>query len=168
VAAQRPAALGCVVGAPAVLIQVRQNPLAQHRQLAGVERAGVADSSAPTSARVSGPRCGGMRARTERITAVVGSLGSTGAPLSPRRGSTSPAAEIRARASLRGIRAITRTNSTVLPYPTPGAIARASIPATTESIYAQVECNQVSNAPSSASTSASLLCHTTTVDITPL
>jgi hypothetical protein len=33
-----------------------------------------------------------------------------------------------------GSRVGTRTNSTVLPYPNPGAIARESISATTESI----------------------------------
>jgi hypothetical protein len=120
-----------------------------------------------------------MRARTERITAtsaapiaasataaaVVGSFGSTGAPPIPRLGSTSAAAFTQARASLRGIRAIARTNSTVLPYPSPGAILRDSISATTESICAQVECICVSNAPSSASKSASLRCHTGAVDM---
>jgi hypothetical protein len=42
VEAQRPAALRQVIRTPAVLIQVRQDPLAQDRELAGVERAGMA------------------------------------------------------------------------------------------------------------------------------
>jgi hypothetical protein len=99
---------------------------------------------------------------------VGGSFGSIGAPFTSRWGSMSAAAFTRTRASLRGIRAIACTNFIVLPYPNPTAILRDSVSVTTESICAQVECIWVSNAPSSASTSASLLCHTATVDMTPL
>jgi len=122
----------------------------------------------------------GEAARIERITltsaapiacsatatAVAGSVGSTGAPLSPELGSTSVAAAIRARASLSGTRPIARTNSTVVGYPSVAAVPRESISATTDSSCAQVECNRVSNAANSATNAASLSCHTTTVDMT--
>jgi hypothetical protein len=97
--------------------------------------------------------------------AVAGSFGATGAWPSPRPGSTSAAVASRARASLRETRAIARTNSTVVPYPNPPATPRESISATTDNTCVQVECNRVSNAPSSASNSASLPCHTGAVDM---
>jgi hypothetical protein len=121
----------------------------------------------------------GMRAMIERTTltsaapiacsataaAVAGSFGSTGAPLSPRLGSTSVAAAIRARASPCGTRATARTRSAVVRYPKPPAISRESISATTDSICAQVECNRVSNAPRSATNAASLDCQAVAVDM---
>jgi hypothetical protein len=48
-------------------------------------------------------------AASATVVAVTGSFGSTGAPFTSRRGSTSAAAFTRARASLRGIRAIACT-----------------------------------------------------------
>jgi hypothetical protein len=120
-----------------------------------------------------------MRASTERITltsaapiacsataaAVAGSFGSTGAPLSPRLGSTSTAAATRALASPIDTRPTARSSSMVVVYPTVAAVPRESISATTDSICAQVECNRVSNAPNSATNAASLYCHTAAVDM---
>ncbi len=124
---------------------------------------------------------GWIRASTERITvtsagpiacsataaAVAGSRGGVGAPPSPRPGSTSAAAATRDRASPRDTRPTARTKSTVVRYPTVSAVPRESTSAITDSMSAQVECKQVSNADSSASSSASLPCHTAAVDMPP-
>lgn len=88
-----------------------------------------------------------------------GEFRCTDVPLSPALGSRSVAAAIRARASPSGTRATARSSSVVVVYPNPLAMPRESISATTDSICAQVECNRVSNAPSSATNAASLHCH---------
>ena len=83
-----------IVGWPAVLVEVGQHPLAQHRQLPGIQHPAWRTRSASTCARCCVPMRAGMRASTDRITAtsaapiacsatavaVSGSRGASGAP----------------------------------------------------------------------------------------
>jgi hypothetical protein len=111
------------------------------------------------------PTLVGPSSACSATAAAVAQLGSTGAPLSPRPGSTSAAAATRARASPRGTRPTARISSTVVGYPTVAAVPgnRFQRPPTA---FAQVECNWVSNAPNSATNAASQSCHTGAVDMT--